>query len=439
MLRGWVAEIRRSDCDAFLSSLSEAVRLGVAVSPPPVDRLFNMLHRVGQGGFGVVYACELYAFPGTLFAMKKSLRPGVETSLAELDAYRLLNGSVGFPRVHFHGRHSDGSMCVVMDLLGPSLEALFRARAFHFSMKTICLIAEQLLDRAESMHAKGLVHRDWKPENILIGGETQRHILHVVDFGLSTSFVDKTGRHVAPASGKPVLGTARFSSTNSHLGKELSRRDDLESIAFLLIYFARGGSLPWNGLDRSTIASKYRAIGEMKRSIDAETLCKGLPLEFGYLLEYARSLKFTDTPAYGFLRMMFHQLFKRQHVLYDMCFDWMTEPPSSLTPHVQFASNATRRKHRMAESLYSTYVELPPLPASAGARASEERPPLKLPPLATTCSPLDCSSYIYGSRPVPHQCLPRVSDGNEVIQSHTRSSGLMSRLFRRQNALKKIQ
>lgn len=262
-------------------------------------------------------------------------------------------------------------------------------------MKTICLIAEQLLDRVESMHAKGLVY--------------------VVDFGLSKSFVDEAGRHVAPAAGRPVLGTVRFSSTKSHLGKELSRRDDLESIAFLLIYFARGGSLPWKGLQHSTVASRYRAIGEMKRSTDADTLCAGLAREFAYFLEYARSLQFTDTPTYGFLRLMFHQLFKRQHVLYDLRFDWMTEPPSSLAPHVQFASNATQRKHRMA---------VPPLPAAAAATA-EERPPPKLPPLA-------CSSYIYGSRPVPSQC-------DEVVQPHARSPSLVSRLFRRQGAAKKIQ
>ncbi len=85
---------------------------------PPVDRLFKMLRCIGQGGFGAVYACELYAFPGTTFAMKKSLHPGVDMSLVELDAYQLLDGAVGFPRVHFHGRHSDGSMCVVVDLLG---------------------------------------------------------------------------------------------------------------------------------------------------------------------------------------------------------------------------------------------------------------------------------------------------------------------------------
>jgi casein kinase 1 len=135
------------------------------------------------------------------------------------------------------------------------------------------------LSRIQAIHEKNLVHRDIKPENFLVGrlrSETANSI-HMVDFGMAKQYRDPvTKQHISYRERKSLTGTARYMSTNAHLRREQSRRDDLEALGHVFIYFLRG-SLPWQGLRASTNEQKYAKIGEMKQTIPIEYICNGLP------------------------------------------------------------------------------------------------------------------------------------------------------------------
>lgn len=136
--------------------------------------------------------------------------------------------------------------------------------------------------------------------------------VHIIDFGLAKKYRDpKTHIHIPYRENKNLTGTARYASINTHLGIEQSRRDDMESLGYVMMYFLRG-SLPWQGLKAATKRQKYEKISEKKMSTPIEVLCKGYPMEFVTYFQYCRSLRFDDKPDYSYLRKMFRDLFARE-------------------------------------------------------------------------------------------------------------------------------
>jgi serine/threonine protein kinase len=210
-----------------------------------------------------------------------------------------------------------------MDMLGPSLSDLFLFCGNRFSLKTTLMLADQMLARVDSVHKKNFIHRDMKPENFLMGLGRESHTVHLIDFGLSKKFKDpKTHQHIPYKENKNLTGTARYASVNAHLGIEQSRRDDLESIGYILTYFMNGG-LPWQALQANNRAERYNKICEMKLRIPLEQLCYGLPPEFSSYLTYCRALRFEDRPDYSHLRKMFKELLVKEGHEYDYAFDWV--------------------------------------------------------------------------------------------------------------------
>jgi len=214
---------------------------------------------------------------------------------------------------------------LVIDLLGPSLEDLFDHCNRRFSIKTVVMVAKQMLSRVQTIHEKNLIYRDIKPDNFLIGrpGSKTANVIHVVDFGMAKQYRDpKTKQHIPYRERKSLSGTARYMSINTHLGREQSRRDDLEALGHVFMYFLRGG-LPWQGLKAATNKQKYEKIGEKKQTTPIKELCESFPDQFNTYLSYVRNLGFEDTPDYDYLRELFTQALKEQGEVEDGEYDWM--------------------------------------------------------------------------------------------------------------------
>ena len=138
------------------------------------------------------------------------------------------------------------------------------------------------LSRVQTIHEKNLIYRDIKPDNFLIGRPSTKaaNVIHVVDFGMAKQYRDpKTKQHIPYRERKSLSGTARYMSINTHLGREQSRRDDLEALGHVFMYFLRGG-LPWQGLKAATNKQKYEKIGEKKQTTAIKDLCDGFPGQF---------------------------------------------------------------------------------------------------------------------------------------------------------------
>ena len=158
--------------------------------------------------------------------------------------------------------------------------------------------------------------------SFLIGLGKRQSVIHIIDFGLAKKYRDpRSHQHIPYRENKNLTGTARYASINTHIGIEQSRRDDLESLGYVLMYFIRG-SLPWQGLRANTKKQKYERIMDRKMSTSTEQLCKGYPTEFRSYFEYCRSLRFEDRPDYAYLKRLFKELFYRKGFQYDNMFDW---------------------------------------------------------------------------------------------------------------------
>ena len=191
-----------------------------------------------------------------------------------------------------------------------------------FNERDASVLLKQLLSCVSYCHEHNIVHRDLKPENVLLEASKEFDQIKVIDFGLAKLYRDtRTHRHIPYRENKNLTGTARYASVNTHMGVEQARRDDLESLGYVLMYFLRG-SLPWQGLKAETKNQKYERILERKLHTSIENLCKGFPAEFRSYFEHVRSLRFDDRPDYDYVKRLFRELFFRKGFSYDNVFDW---------------------------------------------------------------------------------------------------------------------
>jgi len=210
-----------------------------------------------------------------------------------------------------------------MKYLGNSLEYMLHTYCGgKFSLKTTLMVSLQILDSLTRLHSCGYIHRDIKPDNFLVGIGPERNHIYLIDFGLTKRYKNADRVHIREATGKKLVGTARYASINSHNCLELSRRDDLESLGYLMVYFLKG-KLPWQGIPAPTKEEKYQKIGEAKAACELQRLCEGLPIEIYNFLSHVRALGFKEKPDYHYLRSLIVTLFcKKMCYEYDYHYDW---------------------------------------------------------------------------------------------------------------------
>jgi len=293
-----------------------------------INRRFKILSLIGSGSFGKVFMA-LDQETREYMAVKVEENKKDDKLRMESKILQSLNNQVkkkqGVPMMHWFGTDSNFSNInfMVTDMLGPNLEDLLKVCGGKFSLKTVLMIAENCLNLLEYVHERHYIHRDVKPENFLTGMGNMSHVIHVVDFGLSQRYRDpNTLCHITFKENRAIVGTARYLSVNGHYGIEGSRRDDLESLGYMLVYLMNG-TLPWKNInDNPNKQDKYIKIGEKKVKTPIESYCKTLPDEFSIFLNYSRSLLFDEKPDYVFLKKLFEDLFNREHYVKDYAYDW---------------------------------------------------------------------------------------------------------------------
>jgi len=313
------------------------------VRPPEfvIATKYRLVRKIGSGSFGDIYLAINIATGEEVAVKLEPIKARHPQLLYESKLYKVLQGGLGIPHIRWYGQERDYNV-LVMDLLGPSLEDLFNFCSRRFTMKTVLMLADQMIGRIEYVHSKNFIHRDIKPDNFLMGIGRHCNKLFLIDYGLAKKYRDsRTRLHISYREDKNLTGTARYASINAHLGIEQSRRDDMESMGYVLMYFNRG-SLPWQGLKAATKKQKYEKISEKKMSTPVEVLCKGFPAEFAMYLNYCRGLRFEEQPDYMYLRQLFRILFRTLNHQYDYTFDWTMLKQKAAASAAVIGSNSSQ-------------------------------------------------------------------------------------------------
>jgi serine/threonine protein kinase len=286
------------------------------------DKNFTIIvnKQLGKGGFGQIYLGRNIK-ENYKIAIKVEESSNRSHLYLEYEILKEIQGGQGIPKI-FKFRQGKNHNYLLMELLGKSIDKLFSDNKRQFSYKTIFQIGYQMIERIQYVHSKGYIHRDIKPGNFVVGLGDKSKIIYIIDFGLSKRYIDKnTNKHIPYKEGKGLTGTARYVSLFTHYGIEQSRRDDIEGIAYNLIYLARG-KLPWQGVKTKNKKEKHKKIMNMKLAYSPETLCQDIPGIFANLLNYSRDLEFEEAPDYKGIKAMFKDEFSKGNGPIIWEFDW---------------------------------------------------------------------------------------------------------------------
>ncbi len=314
---------------------------------------FKPVKKLGEGSFGKVYKVVSNK---KYYAMKlenKKHSQGLLESEATIMTY--LKGP-NIPNVELFTQNDEFNI-LIMELMGKSLEDLININK-KFSIKTVCMLAYQMINILQYIHEKHIIHRDIKPDNFVMGLNENNAHLYIIDFGLSKKYrSSKTLMQYPLIKRKKLVGTARYASIHALEEFEQSRRDDLESVGYVLIYFLKG-RLPWQGLKAKGKEERYMKILTKKKEIKSEELCKGFPFIFQNFVHYSKNLDYLEEPDYENLKDMFVKCINNElNDNFDFIYDWTTtfdikkrkDFNNDLNSYYQFSEKSVNR--RQTESI----------------------------------------------------------------------------------------
>ena len=286
-----------------------------------IDKIFFNKYRcieyIGEGSFCQVYKAESN---NKYYALKLENMNSNQNHLSNEASMMIYLKGPNIPYIATFGS-CGGYNILAMQLLGHNLQQMLDIHG-TFTIKTMCLLAFQMISVLEHIHNKGVIHRDIKPENFLLGKENSSNskYIYLIDFGLS-KFFDKNSLNDILTNKKNLTGTPRYASINALRGLEQSMRDDLESLGYLFIFLLKG-KLPWMGIDCIDRNEKIKKICIRKIETSSSDLCSGLPKEFIEYLDYCKNLEFEQKPDYTMLKNLFLKILRNEKEKFDYIYDW---------------------------------------------------------------------------------------------------------------------
>ena len=280
---------------------------------------YKTIKKLGEGSFGSVYKA---VYEGEYYALKlEDISEEYDLLENEATIVNYLQGP-NIPKFISYAKDK-GYYILVMELLDTSLDNLL-AKYRRFSVKTTAMLGYQIIKILKYIHDKHIIHRDIKPDNFAMGRNESNGTLYLIDFGLAKKFrSSRTLKQYPLIKRKSLTGTARYASINALQGYEQSRRDDLESAGYVLMYFLRG-DLPWQNIKIKGKKDKYAKICNKKKEISSQELGKNFPEEFAEILDYFKNLGYTENPNYEMCYKKMEIVLEKQKLKFDFIYDWTT-------------------------------------------------------------------------------------------------------------------
>lgn len=288
-----------------------------------IENKYRIINRIGEGAYGSIFEGH-NTNTGEKVAIKISEMNSNILLKNEARIYNALSDVDGIPIIRSYGMTGKYSY-LVMNLLGNSLEYFKEQCGGRLTLKCVLMIGVKLLERIKTIHQKGIIHRDIKPDNILFGRGEDEDKLFLIDFGLAKTYMDSQGGHIDITYDNGLVGTREFVSVNIHNGYTPSRRDDLESLGYLLVYLLQG-STPWSNINIIDTEEKNKQIGGIKTMKSVWMMFDDdIPGEFVLFIMYCRKLEFSQEPDYNYLKILLTNLYKLHGFPVDNKYDWSTD------------------------------------------------------------------------------------------------------------------
>ena len=285
---------------------------------------YLIIKKLGEGSFGLIYSAKTQH---NWYAVKLESRNRGQNLLENEACIMYYLRGKRIPAIKSYANDLNFNI-LVMELMGKSLEEIFESLPKKkMSVNCVAKIGIQMIEILEYIHKKHIIHRDIKPDNFVMGRGDKSKYVYLLDFGLAKKYRSSTTlKHYRMTKKKNLTGTARYASINALNGLTQSRRDDLEAVGYVLMYFLRG-KLPWQGLRVKNKEERYHKIMEIKQETSPSLLCHGFPKEFKKYVEYTRNLEYEQDPDYEMLKNLFKTVLYNNKVNKENFFvyDWDIE------------------------------------------------------------------------------------------------------------------